>query len=72
MKFDKVGSNFDLVIGGINVYVKNEHTRPEIQLYRTDLTFTEGGNSNRSPLLIACLKMKAELILPSRLLIMLL
>ena len=48
MKFDMAGSNFDIVIGGVNENVKNEHTRPEIQLYLTHLTFTAGGNSNGS------------------------
>ena len=53
---DKAGSNFDLVIGGINTDAPVDNIGPEIRLFLNDLNFVEGGTTNSSPLLIAELK----------------
>ena len=52
---DKAGSNFDVVVGGINENAPEDTVGPEIQLFMNDESFIDGGNTNSSPNLIASL-----------------
>lgn len=47
------GYNFDVVIGGIDTEAPDDKVGPEISLYLNDESFTDGGNTNASPVLIA-------------------
>lgn len=47
------GYNFDVVIGGIDTEAPDDQLGPEISLYLNDESFTDGGNTNASPVLIA-------------------
>jgi hypothetical protein len=52
---DKAGYNFDVIVGGINENAPEDTVGPEIQLFMNDESFTDGGNTNTSPNLIASL-----------------
>ncbi|WP_282071746.1 type IX secretion system sortase PorU [Polaribacter atrinae] len=52
---DKAGSNFDVIVGGINENAPDDTVGPEIKLYMNDESFIDGGNTNASPNLIAVL-----------------
>jgi hypothetical protein len=54
-KTDKSGSNFDIVVGGINENAPEDLVGPEIKLFLNDESFIDGGNTNASPNLIAVL-----------------
>jgi hypothetical protein len=54
-KTDKAGSNFDVVVGGINENAPEDLVGPEIKLFLNDESFIDGGNTNASPNLIAVL-----------------
>ena len=56
---DKFGSNFDIVIGGINENAEEDTVGPEIKLFLNDESFVEGGNTNTSPNLIVILSDKS-------------
>jgi hypothetical protein len=47
------GYNFDVVIGGIDTEAPDDQVGPEISLYLNDESFTDGGYTNASPVLIA-------------------
>lgn len=53
---DKAGYNLDVVIGGINENAPEDNEGPLVRLYMNDLSFTDGGNTNESPLFIAVLE----------------
>ena len=52
---EKAGSNFDVVMGGIDENAPDDTVGPEIQLFMNDESFVDGGNTNSSPNLIAVL-----------------
>ena len=54
-EIDKAGSNFEVIIGGINENAPEDTVGPEIQLFMNDESFIDGGNTNTSPNLIASL-----------------
>ena len=54
-EIDKSGFNLDVVIGGINEDAPDDTVGPEIRLFMNDESFTDGGNTNTSPNLIASL-----------------
>jgi hypothetical protein len=54
-EIDKAGSNFDIVVGGINENAPEDTLGPEIKLFMNDESFIDGGNTNASPNLIAVL-----------------
>jgi hypothetical protein len=54
-EIDKAGSNFDIVVGGINENAPEDTRGPEIKLFMNDESFIDGGNTNASPNLIAIL-----------------
>ena len=47
------GYDFDVVIGGIDSAAPDDKTGPEISLFLNDISFSDGGNTNGSPVLIA-------------------
>jgi len=49
---DKGGSNFDILVGGINENASEDSIGPEIQAFMNDESFIEGGQTNTSPNLI--------------------
>ncbi len=49
---DKNGYNKDIIIGGIDENAPDDTTGPEIRLFINDPSFTDGGNTNQSPLLL--------------------
>ncbi|WP_299017482.1 type IX secretion system sortase PorU [uncultured Polaribacter sp.] len=55
-KSEKAGFNLDLVVGGINENAPEDTVGPELQLFMNDESFIDGGNTNRSPNLIAVLQ----------------
>lgn len=50
---ERIGSDFDFKVGGIDVDAPDDDTPPVIQLFMDDETFTDGGNTSTSPKLIA-------------------
>ena len=54
-EIDKAGSNFEVIVGGINENAPEDTVGPEIQLFMNDESFIDGGNTNTSPNLIASL-----------------
>ncbi|WP_231494730.1 type IX secretion system sortase PorU [Polaribacter sp. Hel_I_88] len=54
-EIDKAGSNFEVIVGGINENAPEDTVGPEIQLFMNDESFIDGGNTNSSPNLIASL-----------------
>ena len=52
---DKTGSNFDVVVGGINPNAIDDTIGPELSIFMNDESFIEGGNTNTSPNLIVSL-----------------
>ena len=54
-QIDKAGSNFEVIVGGINKNAPEDTVGPEIQLFMNDESFIDGGNTNTSPNLIASL-----------------
>jgi hypothetical protein len=54
-EIDKAGSNFDIIVGGINENAPEDTLGPEIKLFMNDESFIDGGNTNASPNLIAVL-----------------
>ena len=52
---DRSGFDIETVIGGINPNAPEDNTGPEIRLYLNDENFVDGGNTNRSPVLLALL-----------------
>jgi hypothetical protein len=55
-KSDKAGSNFDIVIGGIDANAPSDTQGPEIKLFMNDESFVDGGNTSESPILYAVLE----------------
>lgn len=53
---DQTGVNFDLQIGGLNENAPEDNQGPEIQLFMNDESFTSGGITDDSPILIAKLQ----------------
>ena len=53
---DKAGSNFDIVIGGIDTNAPSDTEGPLIKLFMNDESFVDGGNTSESPLLYATLE----------------
>lgn len=54
-EIDKAGSNFEVIVGGINENAPEDTVGPEIELFMNDESFIDGGNTNTSPNLIASL-----------------
>jgi hypothetical protein len=54
-EIDKAGSNFDVIVGGIDENAPDDTVGPEIKLYMNDESFIDGGNTNVSPNLIVVL-----------------
>lgn len=52
---EKAGANFDVVVGGIDENAPEDNQGPELNLFMNDESFTDGGNTNSSPNLIAVL-----------------
>ncbi|NJB82629.1 type IX secretion system sortase PorU [Wenyingzhuangia aestuarii] len=50
---ERIGSNFDYKVGGIDPDVVEDDTPPEIQLFFEDETFTNGGSTTSTPSLLA-------------------
>ena len=53
---DKLGSNFDVTIGGIDENAPDDSVGPVVQLYINDLNFVDGGATNNEPLFIAVIE----------------
>jgi hypothetical protein len=53
---DQTGVNFDLKIGGLNEDAPEDNQGPTIQLFMNDESFTSGGITDDSPILIAKLQ----------------
>jgi len=53
---DKAGSNFDIIIGGIDANAPTDTEGPLIKLFMNDESFVDGGNTSESPLLYAALE----------------
>ena len=53
---DKAGSNFDIVIGGIDENAPSDTEGPQINLFMNDESFVDGGNTSESPILYAVLE----------------
>ncbi|TVZ55480.1 putative secreted protein (Por secretion system target) [Lutibacter sp. Hel_I_33_5] len=51
-KIDKAGSNFDIIVGGINKNAPDDSVGPEVNLFMNDESFIDGGNVNASPNII--------------------
>ena len=55
-QIDKAGSNFEVVVGGIDANAPEDNLGPQITLFMNDESFIDGGNTNTSPNLIAVLE----------------
>jgi hypothetical protein len=53
---DQAGSNFDILIGGINENAPEDNIGPVINLFMNDENFVSGGITNESPTLLAKLQ----------------
>lgn len=53
---DQAGSNFDIMIGGINEDAPEDNVGPVINLFMNDENFVSGGITNESPTLLAKLQ----------------
>ena len=53
---DKTGFNQNIRIGGINLNAPVDKTPPLVKLYMNEMSFTSGGTTNASPVLLAFLE----------------
>ncbi|MGY5354365.1 type IX secretion system sortase PorU [Wenyingzhuangia sp. IMCC45467] len=53
---ERIGSDFNFKVGGIDADAPEDDTPPVIQLYMDDETFVDGGNTSTTPKLLAKIK----------------
>ncbi|WP_027127042.1 type IX secretion system sortase PorU [Gelidibacter mesophilus] len=53
---DQAGSNFEVLVGGINENAETDNTGPVVKLYFNDENFVSGGITNETPTLLAKLE----------------
>ena len=54
-EIDKAGSNFEVIVGGINENAPEDTVGPEIQLFMNDTNFVFGGLTDESPTILGLL-----------------
>lgn len=53
---ERIGSDFNFKVGGIDSEAPQDNTSPEIQLFMDDESFLDGGNTSTTPKLLAKIK----------------